>query len=255
MIKFGVFTDTHYAKNVKNGNRNCDLSLARVRNIVNDFNVKKLDFCACLGDVINSVRDYEKDLLNIQLLSAEFNNFNMPYHILLGNHDLEAMSKTSFYTAFNKQLKKPYYSFSLDNSRFIVLDANHLLDNSEYCCGNYKWDESYINKEQLIWLENQLSLCDETNIIIFTHQNLDHRMKNGELDACIIKNYKDVTKILEKSKKGITVIQGHYHDGYYQVINGITYITIKALCVGDDISYIPRIIVTVDDEISIEYLE
>ncbi len=255
MIKFGAFTDVHYAKNVINGNRNCNLSLARLKNIVNDFNKESLDFCVCLGDIINSVRDYDKDSANIQSVAAEFRNFNMPNHILLGNHDLEAMSKPSFYTNFGKEIKNYYYSFSCENSKFIVLDANYLKDNSNYCSGNYKWDESYVCQEQLIWLENQLNICNETNIVIFTHQNLDHRMKNGEIDACLVKNYKEVTQILENSKKRITVIQGHYHDGYYQVINDITYITIKALCVGDDTSYIPRIIVTIDDDLSIKYLE
>lgn len=255
MVKFGAFADLHYAKDVTVGKRYCDLSLVRLKNIVCDFNNRDLDFCICLGDVITSIQDFDKDIKNIKAVSKDFQEFNMPHHIILGNHDLEAMSKSDFYTAFGKEINCTYYSFTKENSKFIVLDANYLSDNTNYCKGNYNWTESYICEEQMIWLENELNLCNEKNIVIFAHQNLGIRMNSNAVDACVIKNYKEVSKILEKYDKKITVIQGHYHNGDYQVINNVTYITLKALCVGNDTSYIPRIIVTIDDEISIEYLE
>jgi len=255
MTKFGAFADVHYAKNVTIGKRYCDLSLVRLKNIVHDFNNRNLDFCICLGDIITSVQDFDTDKLNIKRISDEFINFNMPHHIILGNHDLEAMSKSDFYTEFEKDLKCTYYSFSYDNIKFIILDANYLSDNTDYCKGNYNWTESYICNEQIIWLENELKQCNEKNVVIFAHQNLALRMDNDEVDACVIKNYDQVTQILERCKTRITVFQGHYHDGDYQVINGITYITLKALCVSDDTSYIPRIIVTIGNDVSVEYLE
>lgn len=255
MVKFGAFADVHYAKNLTIGKRYCDLSLMRLKNIVHDFNNRNLDFCICLGDIITSVQDFDIDKSNILQVADEFKNFDMQHHIILGNHDLEAMSKSDFYSIFGKNQKINYYSFSHENSKFIILDANYLIDNSDYCRGNYIWTESYINEEQIAWLNSELNSCKEKNVVIFTHQNFDYRVNNGVLDACVIKNYKEVAEILESSKKRITVIQGHYHDGDYQVINNITYITLKALCVGDDTSYIPRIIVTIDDEISVLYLE
>ncbi len=255
MVKFGAFADVHYAKNLTIGKRYCDLSLMRVKKIVHDFNNRNLDFCICLGDIITSVQDYDIDKLNIKRVLDEFNNFDMPSHIILGNHDLEAMSKSDFYTIFDKDTKSTYYSFAHENSKFIVLDANYLADNSDYCKGNYNWTESYVCDEQITWLENELNACKEKNIIIFTHQNLDYRMNNGVIDACVIKNHKEVAQILESSKKRITVIQGHYHNGDYQEINNITYITLKALCVSDDTSYIPRIIVTIEKDVFVEYLE
>lgn len=255
MVKFGAFADVHYAKNVTVGKRYCNLSLMRLKNIVHDFNSRNLDFCICLGDIITSVQDFQTDKSNILRISNEFQNFDMPHHIILGNHDLEAMSKSDFYTIFGKEQKNNYYSFNHDNCKFIVLDANYLADNSNYNTGNYNWTESFINAEQISWLENELNLCKEKNIIIFTHQNLAYRMNNGCLDACVIKNHKEVSQVFESSKKKITVVQGHYHNGDYQVINNITYLTLKALCVGDNTSYIPRIVVTVDENISFEYLE
>lgn len=255
MVKFGVFADLHYAKDLTIGKRECGLSLMRLKNIADDFNKRDLDFCICLGDIITSVQDFDTDIGNIKAVSDGFNDFKMPYHIILGNHDLEAMSKSDFYTAFEKNQFCSYYSFSIENTKFIVLDANYNEDNSDYSRGNYNWTESYIDLEQMQWLENELDSCTDENIVIFTHQNLDHRFNNGKLDACVIKNYKDVEQVLEKSDRRIMVIQGHYHNGDHQIINDIEYITLKALCVGDDITYIPRLIVSVGNEMALEHLD
>lgn len=255
MIKFGAFTDLHYAKNITNGNRKCNLSLLKLQNIVKDFNNRKLDFCLCLGDIINSVQDFNTDKLNIQRISEGFSKFNMPNHIILGNHDIESMSKNDFYNIFGKKINSTYYSFTYESSKFIILDANYLSDNSNYYKGNYSWDDSYICKEQILWLEKEIEDCSQKNIFIFTHQNLGHKIYMGKTDPHLIKNYKEVVQILEKYNRKITVIQGHYHDGDYQVINNIIYITLKAVCTGNDILYNPRIIVTIDKNVSIEYLE
>jgi len=245
----------HYAKELTIGKRKCGLSLLRLKNIADDFNGRNLDFCICLGDIITSVQDFNTDTDNIKAVAEGFCDFKMPHHIILGNHDLEAMSKSDYYIAFGKNPLRSYYSFALKDTKFIVLDANFNEDNSDYCKGNYNWTESYINAEQFNWLENELNLSIEENIIIFTHQNLDYRLSNGKLDACVAKNYNEVEKLLEKSNKKIKVFQGHYHNGDNQVIGGIEYITLKALCVGDDINYIPRLIVSIEDEISISHMD
>jgi alkaline phosphatase len=255
MIKFGVFTDLHYAKDFINNKRRCDLSLLKLQNIVTDFNNRDLDFCVCLGDIINSVQNFEKDKANILDVYQLFNNLSMPYHITLGNHDLESMSKSDFFTLFGKNLNKLYYSFSYENSKFIVLDANFLPDGNDYNNDNYDWNNANISKEQLLWLDHELQQANEENIIIFIHQNLDYRISNGELDSCIVVNYKEVVKILEKYNQKVTIIQGHYHEGYHQIINNIEYITLKTVCEGSDLTYLPRIIVSIDENISIEYLE
>jgi len=255
MIKFGVFTDVHYAEGVKAGDRICDLSLDKLKKIVQDFNENELDFCVCLGDTINSARDFERDKLNLKAVSDEFKKLNMPYHIVLGNHDLEAMSKSDFFTIWDGTPRTSYYSFSLGNNKFFILDANYLSDDSEYCKGEYHWTDPNISSEQISWLESELESSKEKNVFIFIHQNLDHRTFDGKEDPHLVKNYKDVIQILEKQNKRITIIQGHYHDGGYRVINNIEYITIKALCTGNDTVNNPRLIVNIDDKDFIKYSE
>ncbi len=255
MVKFGVFTDVHYAKDFVSGKRRCDLSLLKLKNIIYDFNGRDLDFCVCLGDIINSVQDFEKDTLNVKAVSKEFQNFNMPYHIILGNHDLEAMSKSEFYTAFGNIQNKTYYSFVFENTKFILMDANYLSDGANYCRGNYDWTKPYICSEQVAWLETELKHSNENDIVVFVHQNLAHGTFEGNEDPLMVNNSRVVTQILENYNNRITVIQGHDHEGDYQIKDNITYITLKALCVGNDTAYIPRIITTIDTEVTTEYLD
>jgi alkaline phosphatase len=255
MVRFGVFTDVHYAKGIEYGDRVCDVSLLKLRNIVNDFNGRNLDFCVCLGDIINSVQDFDIDKANIGKVAEEFRKFGMPSHIVLGNHDIEAMSKSEFHTFFGRAFTGTYYSFVHENSRFILLDANHTTEGVDFCRGNYGWKDANINKEQLRWLEDTMKGSKEENVIVFIHQDLDRRVYDGGEDPHLVDNYREVVDILERYGRRTVIIQGHWHAGNYQVINGIRYINLKALCVGNDASYIPRAVVTIDSGISIEYLE
>ena len=233
----------------------CDLSLYKLRNIMSDFNERNLDFCVCLGDIINSVQDYEKDKSNIQKVSTEFDGFNMPSHIVLGNHDIEAMSKYDFHTIFGRELISSYYSFVLDKSRFILLDANYTSDGADFCRGNYGWKDANINGEQLEWLSGLVNSSCEDNIIVFIHQVLDPRVYDGGEDPHLVDNYRDVVRIFENSGKRTYVFEGHWHKGSRRILNNIDYINLKALCTGYDASYIPRAIVTINDDVSIELLE
>lgn len=255
MIKFGVFTDLHYAKGIEYGNRVCDISLRKLCSITKDFNQRELDFCVCLGDIINSVRDFDKDKRNIQEVSAKFDKFNMPSHIVLGNHDIEAMSKAEYYEIFGRDVNSTYYSFVYENSRFILLDANYTKDGADFCRGNYGWKDANICKGQIEWLRDELKSSREANIIVFLHQDLDPRVNEGGEDPHLVDNYREVVQILEDHGKNTYVFQGHWHKGNYQSINGIEYINLKAICVGTDESYMPRAIVTIDDDVSVEYLE
>jgi len=245
MTKIGIFTDIHYAQAKQYGKRYCYLSLKKLKHISNIFNQENLDFVVCLGDTIDSCADEQTDLSNLRSAVECLSGFDAPLHLVLGNHDLEAMSKHAFLTAIGEQQRKPYYSFSCGGTLFILLDCNN-LSTGEYCCGNFEWTDSFLDETQLNWLKKTLADSDERNIIIFTHQNLDDRLKNGKKDPHVITNSADVRKTLESSGKAITVFQGHDHSGFDQTINGIRYLTLRAVSDGADISDAPYAVVTID---------
>ena len=65
------------------------------------------------------------------------------------------------------------------------------------------------------------------------HENLDPNVEEHH----IVKNAAEIREILEASGKVRTVIQGHFHEGADSVVNGIRYITLPAMCEGEENSY------------------
>ena len=74
-------------------------------------------------------------------------------------------------------------------------------------------------------LKNELARING-EAIVFMHQNIDpaihvsHRLCNDSA----------VRSVLEESGKVKLVIQGHYHPGNENTVNGIRYLTLPAMC-------------------------
>ena len=94
------------------------------------------------------------------------------------------------------------------------------------------WMDSALPAKQCRWLEEELQASLEP-VLIFIHQNLDSRIKEGKEDPHVIKNAAQVRRILEGSGRVKAVFQGHFHKGYRQEILGIPYITVPAMCEGN----------------------
>lgn len=247
MIRFGVFTDVHYAKNKTYGNRYCDLSIEKLEECIETFNSRCLDFIVNLGDLIDESENKIDDIKNLQRVYKVASGFKGCIHNVLGNHDLESISKHQFMEIIGQKEPLTYYSFDIKDHHFIVLDANYKEDGKEYQLGNYDWKDTYLPDNQKNWLLEDFENCKSNSVIIFIHQNLDHRLSDDNIDPHIIKNAPEIRSILESSKKKITVIQGHYHHGYNQTINGVDYITLRAMCEGDGMNNNSYMIVSIDD--------
>ena len=58
------------------------------------------------------------------------------------------------------------------------------------------------------------------------HQNIDR-----DIDRChIVHNAEEIRKILSESGNVDTVIQGHFHGGHRNEIDGVKYIALPAVC-------------------------
>jgi 3',5'-cyclic AMP phosphodiesterase CpdA len=117
------------------------------------------------------------------------------------------------------------YAFVSGGVRFVVLDANHRSDGSDYDHGNFDWTDANIDAAQVAWLAKTLGASAEP-VIVLVHQQLD-----GTGDY-YVKNAAEVRAVLEKSGKVIAVLQGHRHEGAFSTINGIPYFTFRGLVEG-----------------------
>ena len=251
MIVFGVFGDAHYAPGKTYGKRHCGLSLEKLKNCIGRFKSVGADFAVNLGDVIDSTGSKERDIENLMQIKDVFSEFDGRVVSTIGNHDIEAMSKGEFIGALGKDESKPYYSFDIGCHHFMVLDACFRTDGVEYCGGNYSWDDSFIPEHEMQWIARDLTESACENAVVFIHQNLDVR----ENDAHIVNNAGEIRKIFEASGKNIAVFQGHYHRGDSQKINGIDYVTLKAMCEGEDTRKFPYMILGLEKSGEITVIE
>jgi predicted MPP superfamily phosphohydrolase len=229
-VRFGIVTDCHYADTDTVGTRFYRHSLDKLDDCVELMNAQKVDFLVELGDF----KDQDsppvelKTLSYLQAVESVFRKFDGPTYHVLGNHDVDSISKVQFLanienTGINPS--KSHYSFDFSDVHFVVLDANYKSDGADYNHGNFDWTDANIPPAELQWLRQDLAASRRV-VIVLVHQLLDGT------GSYYVKNADEVRQILEQSGKVLAVFQGHYHDGSYSLIEGIHYYTLKAMVEG-----------------------
>ena len=229
-LRFGIITDMHYADADPVGTRFYRESLAKVRDAVTTLRQEGASFLAVLGDIKDMApREAEaRTLAHLAAISTEIRRFEGPTFHVLGNHDMDNISKTQMLTGITNTGIAPdrsYYAFSQGGVRFVTLDACFLRNGTAYDHGNFDWRETWVPASELQWLEHELAEAREP-VIVLAHQRLD-----GEGDV-YVKNSPEVRAILERPKKVMAVFTGHDHAGALGQVNGIHYYTQKAIVEG-----------------------
>lgn len=255
-LRFGLVTDIHFAHRSVHGTRYYGQSIPKLEEAIGVFNNRKLDFMIELGDLKDQGDSPEREqtLSFLDEIEKTLQTFNGPVYHVLGNHDMDSISKAEFleHTANSGDAKgKPYYSFVRNNIRFIVLDGNCNEDGTDYDSGNFDWTKAFIPAPQKEWLQQELQK-DELPAIIFIHELLD-TFSGIDKELCI-GNAEEIVSILEKSNKVVAVIQGHHHAGNYSFRSGIHYFTMKGMIEGSLPENNSFAIVEIDKDLNI-YVE
>jgi predicted phosphodiesterase len=230
LLRFGVVTDIHYADVDAAGARSYRESDDKLAECVQVLHAKGAAFLVELGDFKDQDKapDQARTLGYLQRIESVFAGFTGPRYHVLGNHDMDSLSKAQFLAAAPNTGILPNaarYTFLSGGVRFVVLDANHKGDGSDYDHGNFDWTDANIDAPQVAWLANTLGASAEP-VIVLVHQQLD-----GTGDY-YVKNAAEVRAVLEKSGRVIAVLQGHRHEGAFNTINGIPYFTFRGLVEG-----------------------
>lgn len=229
-VRFGMVTDCHYADADPAGTRFYRESLDKLAECVDRMNAARVDFLIELGDFKDENRPpvEEKTLAHLQSVEAVFGRFHGRRYHVLGNHDMDSISKGQFLSRVENtgiDASRSYYSFDVRGLHGIVLDANYRSDGRDYDHGDFDWKDANLPAHELDWLRQDLARC-RGPAVVFTHQLLDGT------GAVYVKNASEVRQILEASGKVAAVFQGHHHPGAYSRIEGIHYYTLKALVEG-----------------------
>lgn len=228
-----MLSDIHYANREPDGIRHYQQSLTKVQEAIDQMNQEKLDFVIELGDFKDqdAAPNEANTLKYLTDIESVFQKFNGPTYHVLGNHDMDGISKQQFLervenTAIPKT--KSYYSFNREKIHFVVLDGNFTKEGKAYDHGNFTWDEASIPETEINWLKEDLKQ-NQFPVIVFIHQMLDDSKNVKQA----VQNAAEVRQILEQSGKVICVFQGHVHEERYNRINGIHYYSVNAVVDGD----------------------
>ncbi len=229
VLRIGLVSDTHYADRPPAGIRFYKESISKFQECVEKMNEEQVDFMVHIGDFKDEDSEpvESRTLQYVHDLEAVYAQFKGPRYHVLGNHDIDSISKKQFLGAIENTGVDPqatYYSFDKEGYHFVVLDATFRQDGVAYDKGNFDWKDTFIPEEQLSWLAADLEATDQPTLV-FVHQLLDSEQTIEHQ----IKNAAAVRKVLEASKKVLAVFHGHQHKGGHHEINGIHYYTMKAV--------------------------
>jgi len=233
MLRFGMLSDIHYADREPAGIRFYRQSLPKMKECIDRMNQEKLDFVIELGDFKDqdAVPNEANTLKYLSDIESAFQKFDGRTYHVLGNHDMDRISKTQFLERIENTdipKTKSYFSYHLKDIHFVVLDGNYTSEGKDYDHGNFSWDDARISENQIKWLKEDLQ-SNKLPTIVFIHQMLDDS-KNAKQ---AVANSAEVRQILEQSGKVICVFQGHVHEERYNLINGIHYYSVNAVVDGD----------------------
>lgn len=149
----------------------------------------------------------------------------LPYFQVLGNHDVDRLSKTDEYShlTFQKFFGPRYYSFNKGEIHYVVLD-------DVFWFGDYI---GYFDQQQLDWLKQDLSFVEKgKTVIVFTHipPNNFSSDRNGYSDkaSVTVVNRELLYDILKGYKSYI--ITGHMHESEFISEQGIQIHVCGAVC-------------------------
>jgi len=222
-LKFAQLSDVHLDINGKNKNRRMlGSSKDLLKDAINQVNyINNLDFVIFSGDQINSPR--KDDLLEFIKIT---NNLKVPWYYALGNHDvgvLSSFNKKKYFSIVkeaNSYIKadKSYYSFK-PKKGYLVIVMDPIIDNRITANG-------YVDKQQLKWLDEQLSQNLNSKVIIVEHhpivepfESKGHKIINSEEYLDVLKSHNNV----------IAVLSGHYHATKIKKRGNIVFVSTPSL--------------------------
>ena len=213
-IKFAQVTDSHFT--VKS-QYTADVLKATVK----DLNAQpNLAFVVFTGDNIDSSNEE-----NLEGFMKIVKKLNMPYYIIVGNHDVfkgNGVSKQRYYEIIKKHNwlyhpAKPNFVFKKGEFTFIAVDGS-----KETIPGT----GGYYRPKTLDWLAKQLTKNKKKKVIILQHFPVLPPTESKTHRVYQVENYFEV---LNRHDNVIAILSGHYHLNKEKMENGVYHINSPAL--------------------------
>ena len=236
-FKIGVIADCQYCNCEVKWGRHYKKAPQRLKEAVATLNKDSLSYTIHLGDFI------DQKMSSLDSILPTWNTLKSTKYHVLGNHDFDVGETNKEKIIKKLNLKNRYYSFVDNDWRFIVLDGNDLSfygttskekeqqtdsifnllkdKNLPYL---KKWNGA-LSKKQLSWIKSELEKATKENqkVGFYCHFPIypvdNDNLWNRNQFLALIKPYKNV-KIF---------FNGHNHNGAYEFIDNVHYLTFKGM--------------------------
>lgn len=238
MLKFLVFSDTHYSK----GQYRTQVS--DIEGIMARAHEERVDFVVHAGDFSN---DYKG---SIEFLNAYLHNpWDIPVYGVYGNHELQFDNTMAYVSAhlcnrdvcfappvYNESVSGHWYA-DIKDYRLIGLDTNFSYNKAQGCwerntalacrAGNHVKDS--LSPAQLDWLYDRLSEAhaQKRGVIVVSHAGLCDLSFEWSPDA------EHAQHIFSRFPGTVLMaINGHYHTDHLSVRGGVCYFDVNTAING-----------------------
>jgi predicted phosphodiesterase len=233
-LRFAVIADPQYADKAVSGSSTATTGRCyrgtpeKMDSAIAFFNRRSPALLLILGDYLDAygttVADSVKTMADLDTMNVRTGRFQGDIYQVMGNHDGMSTNKAGWLSKSVGKIRQPYYSFDIGPIHFVVLDGNYRADGKDYSrVDAWTWTDTWIHKPQRDWLVADLRAAGQKPTIVSIHQNLHNA------DDYSVENSDSVRKILETNGNVTHVFQGHRHEGSYQRVNGIHYVTFQAM--------------------------
>jgi 3',5'-cyclic-AMP phosphodiesterase len=228
----GIVTDLHFGPEAlyegklrKMSHHAAELTRAFVRAMNDEVHP---DLVVNLGDDVED-ESRAADLARYGECQSILRTAKAPVVNVAGNHDVVNMNRDDL-TRMWHRAGPLYYALDHGGWHFVVL---HTIESTD--------SGIHLPHEQLGWLEADLT-ATALPAIVFMHHSAseqdfdDSRWFRGRPDSALVKERRELRRILAASGKVKAVFNGHVHRNHLDVIDGIPYVTVQSLIenVDDD---------------------
>ena len=169
-------------------------------NLISKLNKEDILFAIDDGDLV-----YDGENEKFRFFLNQVDKLNKPLLTVFGNHEAKEKGRTAYYDLFGNF----YYSFTVGNSYFIILDDSN---------------EKNLNDEQVAWLKNEFKISQKyKDRFVFMHVPLYDPRKGNYKEGHSLEDLDFVKKLNDLfDKNNVTMLFVSHIHGYFKGIWGKT---------------------------------
>lgn len=185
--------------------------------VINDVNKQKnVEFVVFTGDNIN-----KPDKNDLKAFLSEAKKLKCPFYVVIGDHDVSKhkdLGKKEYIEIIKKEVRRykpetPNYTFEKDGVIFVVADGS-----KDVIPGTM----GYFKEDVLLWLDSELALYPDNNIIILQHFPI---IPPAEKETYYTYKPENYLKVVSKYNNVKAIIAGHFGVNKEETVNGVLHIS------------------------------